>query len=205
MPGGTLTGAFVAVDGPNGVGKSSVVRRAAELLRGKNLRVAVTKEPTQSPLGRLAKQLDGGMRSEVAYACLIAADRWEHSEEIADSIKTCDVLITDRYLASSLVLNVARGVREAFITSLHVGLRRPDLTVILVADPEELNRRMGRRNLGTTRGEALTTRRDEAQRYAALEPILRAVGCETRMLDTTHLTEEQVATTLASIIQESIA
>lgn len=65
-------GFFVAIDGPSGIGKSTVTGLLADRLKARGLPVLATKEPTASPLGNLARfgtddrpgsGLSGGSRS----------------------------------------------------------------------------------------------------------------------------------------------
>ena len=77
-------------------------------------------------------------------ACLYAADRYHHIEtEIRPRI--CDaaaVVITDRYIPSGLVMQRFDGIDPAFLWQLNAEAERPDLTVILEADPEVIAERL---------------------------------------------------------------
>jgi dTMP kinase len=197
-----VTGIFLAIDGPNGVGKTTATRNAVEILRAEGLMAVATEEPTRTKLGQLARDLDGQFRSEAAYACLIAADRREHLTVIEDLLKEVDVVVSDRYLPSSLVLNVGWGVSEDFILSLHDRMRYPDLTVILTADPSELEARIAARGTIPSRGEQRTSRSDENRRYTDLAPRLAELGFPVRHLDTSNRPSHEVASTIVSWIMD---
>lgn len=197
-----MAGKFIVIDGPNGCGKSTVLRLTAAGLRSQGYRVHETKEPTKTPLGLLAKELDGKTASHTAYACLIAADRHEHSAAVQAHLASNDFVISDRYLSSSLVLNVARGVPRDFILAVNQGILVPDLTVILDATPDELDRRMAQRGQGITAGERLTTRADESERYRKLTTELARYSRRVHHLDTTVQTADETA---AQVVQWSKA
>ena len=57
------TGYFVAVDGPNGSGKTTVINAIAEKLGLMGYKVKVTREPTNSILGEFVRKYAEGIRS----------------------------------------------------------------------------------------------------------------------------------------------
>ena len=196
-----MSGVFVAIDGPNGVGKSAAVKNTAEILESQGLKVLATREPTNTPLGRLAKALDGKLSSEEAYACLIAADRREHAAFIRKILSETDVVLSDRYLPSSLVLNVARGVSEEFVLAIHNKLHPPELTVILTADAKQLKERLRYRNGSSFPGEPCISRQEENKRYEDLISRLPMLGYPTRHIDTSTMKASEVAIMVAAIIR----
>src|SRR5262245_22816524 len=109
---------------------SAVTRMLADALTDRGLAVHATTEPSPTPLGQLASQgpdhLDG-----LALACLVAADRYQHLQaEIHPALAAGQIVLTDRYLPASLVLQRLDGVDEAFIWAVNQHARRPDLAVI---------------------------------------------------------------------------
>lgn len=82
----------------------------------------------------------------LTLACLVAADRYHHlATEIRPALAAGYMVICDRYLPSSLVLQRLDGVPTECVWSLHVHADRPDLTVILAGDPQLCQRRAARR------------------------------------------------------------
>ncbi|MFI1951459.1 hypothetical protein ACH437_06365 [Streptomyces xinghaiensis] len=71
---GLSVGVIRKLDGPGGVGKSTVTALLVQQLRGKGLPVYATREPSSSPLGELAHDGTEEYRG-MSMACLIAADR----------------------------------------------------------------------------------------------------------------------------------
>lgn len=130
-----MTGCFVVLDGPSGVGKTTVTSLLAGLLRNAGWSVHQTKEPTHTTLGQTARYGTDEYRG-LTLACLVAADRYHHLErEIRPALTAGKVVLCDRYLPTSLVLQQLDGVDRDFIWSLNRHADRPDLTVILLGDP----------------------------------------------------------------------
>ena len=48
-------GMFIAVDGPNGAGKNTIIECVGKVLGQKNLKVHITKEPTYTSLEQTQK------------------------------------------------------------------------------------------------------------------------------------------------------
>lgn len=138
-------GLFVSIDGPSGAGKSTIVHHLAQLLVATGEHVHVTAEPSSGPIGALASQLTETVTGH-ALACLYAADRYHHVEtEIAPYLKAGHIVISDRYIASGLVIQLFDGVDPVFLWQLNEEAERPDLTVILEADPEVIAERLNER------------------------------------------------------------
>ncbi|WP_139794708.1 dTMP kinase [Saccharomonospora piscinae] len=126
---------FVTLDGMAGAGKTTTVRMLGPCLRNMGYRVHTTAEPTPGALGELARRNTDLYRGE-SLACLVAADRYHHLEtEIEPHLREGDIVVCDRYIASSYVLQQWDGVPLAFVDALNNRARRPDLAVLLVADP----------------------------------------------------------------------
>ncbi len=158
------TGLLVAVEGAHGSGKSTTVDSVVALLAARATDHVATKEPTPGELGdfvRTASEwLDGS-----ALAALIAADRWYHVETIiAPALSRGAIVITDRYIPSSLVLQTMDGVALAYIVAVNNGLPAPALTVFLDCPVEVLARRRSARQ-GSTRFERDGDMVEEAALY----------------------------------------
>lgn len=136
---------FVSIDGPSGAGKSTIVRHLAQLLVAAGEDVHVTAEPSNGPIGALCRQLTESVTGH-ALACLYAADRYHHVEtEIRGRLEAGAVVISDRYLPSGLVMQRFDGVDPAFLWQLNAEAERPDLAVILEANPETITERLHER------------------------------------------------------------
>jgi dTMP kinase len=138
-------GLFVSIDGPGGAGKTTIVRHLAQMLVAQGEHVHVTAEPSNGPIGKLASELTPTVTGH-ALACLYAADRYHHVEtEIAPYLKTSHMVISDRYIASGLVIQRFDNVDPIFLRQLNEVAERPDLAVILEADPDVIARRLSER------------------------------------------------------------
>jgi dTMP kinase len=138
-------GLFVSVDGPSGAGKSTIVHHLAQQLVAAGEHVHVTAEPSSGPIGTLCRELTETVTGH-ALACLYAADRYHHVEtEIRPNLEHGKTVISDRYLPSGLVMQRFDGIDPAFLWQLNAEADRPDLAVILEADPEVISERLQER------------------------------------------------------------
>ncbi|MFL6077953.1 MAG: dTMP kinase [Mycobacteriales bacterium] len=119
-------GLFISVDGPSGAGKSTIVHHLAQMLVAEGEEVHVTAEPSTGAIGQLARDLTESITGH-ALACLYAADRYHHLDtEIDPHLDAGQIVITDRYVASSLVMQRFDGINPAFlVASVLVEKRRP--------------------------------------------------------------------------------
>jgi dTMP kinase len=135
-------GLFVSVDGPSGAGKSTIVQHLAQLLVAAGEDVHLTAEPSAGPIGDLCRRLTDTTTGP-ALACLYAADRYQHLEaEVRPNTEAGRLVLSDRYLPSGLVMQRFDGVDPAFLWQLNSQADRPDLAVILEADPEVISERL---------------------------------------------------------------
>jgi dTMP kinase len=135
-------GMFVSVDGPSGAGKSTIVRHLAQLLVAAGEEVHVTAEPSGGPIGSLCRELTETVTGH-ALACLYAADRYHHVEtEIRPHREAGRTVLSDRYIPSGLVMQRFDEVDLAFLWQLNAEADRPDLAVILEADPAAIAERL---------------------------------------------------------------
>lgn len=138
-------GFFVAIDGPNGVGKSTLIAAIKNKMETAGYSVYMTKEPTDTELGSFIRQFAEN-HSGISLACLVAADRYEHiSKEIIPELKKGSLVITDRYVLSSLILQEMDGVSRSFIVSLNSNIVKPDLQLAVFANEDIVQQRLANR------------------------------------------------------------
>ena len=147
---GTRAGYFLALEGGEGAGKSTLAERLATELRGRGFDVLLTFEPGDTTLGARIRQvlLDRSSRGMAprTEAMLYAADRAQHvSEVIRPALERNAIVICDRYVDSSRAYQGGgRALDDREISHLSrwaTGGLAPDLTVLLDIDPEEGLRR----------------------------------------------------------------
>lgn len=170
-------GLFIAFDGPNGVGKSTLIQHTKNTLIENGIKVWTTKEPTDTPLGTFIQEISKTLRNE-SLAYLIAADRYQHlSNEILPQLKKEQVVITDRYILSSLILQRMDNVDVNLICLINSGIILPDIQVVVKADQEIIQSRLNERGK-LTRFEQGNRTSEELFYLREGTKILRNIGVE---------------------------
>jgi dTMP kinase len=144
-------GLFVVLEGGDGCGKSTQVKRLVSRLQDLGREVIATREPGATETGAAIRLLvlGGDHLDPRAEALLIAADRAEHvSEVIRPALERGAVVVSDRYIPSSLAYQgVARGLGVDEIARLSdwaTGGLAPDIVIVFdVAASEAAGRRTG--------------------------------------------------------------
>jgi dTMP kinase len=127
-------GVFITLDGPSGVGKTTMSALLGAFLGTCGLKVRVTTEPSHSPIGELARYGTHEYHG-TALSLLVAADRYHHVETvIGPALERGEAVVCDRYLPSSLVMDQLDGVPLDFVWSTHRHLPWPDLAIFLTGD-----------------------------------------------------------------------
>lgn len=167
-------GIFVSVDGPSGAGKSSFIKILSERLSA-SLPIFLTKEPSETEFGSFVKKNEQNM-SGLEYAQLIWADRCFHvSNYILPHLDLGKVVISDRYIESSIVLQGFDGVTIERIWDLNKDFIIPNLSIILLAEPDTLESRLSERN-SLSAFELKMTREQELEGYKGAVDFLSAKG-----------------------------
>lgn len=144
------SGTFIAVEGIEGSGKSTQVRRLAETLRKEGYDVVVTREPGGPPVAERIRAMlldpNSAAMEPRTEALLLAAARAEHvNKTIEPALSEGKVVVCDRFLDSSLAYQGhARGLGESDVFEINrwaIGGLLPDVTVLLHMEPAEGLRR----------------------------------------------------------------
>lgn len=191
---------FVVLEGPNGVGKTTVAQAAAELLRARGAsEIVVTREPSGSPLGRLIRGMEHELVGEaLCHAC--AADRLHHyATEIAPVRAGGGWILCDRYVPSSLVLQRLDGLDLDRIWTLNEAAAPPDLTIYLADDPATLQARLANRDQLSRLEEAGGPAR-ELELYRDARQYLDSKGWRSVEVDCRERTAQQVANEIVGLL-----
>ena len=140
----TPRGAFIAVEGVDGSGKSGVGRALVAALQAAGHDVVATREPGGTPQGEALRGLllagDDAAWEPRAELLLMTAARVQHAAHvIRPGVAAGRIVVSDRYAGSTLAYQGAgRGMDEALIRGLHATMLDdlwPDLTLVLDLDP----------------------------------------------------------------------
>jgi dTMP kinase len=136
---------FVVIEGPNGVGKTTTATLLAKRLRERGTAVHSTTEPSDTPLGRVVRSSEAGLSGR-ALALAVAADRYAHIDtEINPALDAGQIVISDRYVQSSLVLQRLDGLTLAEIWRYNAFVPPPAVTFYLRQDPDTIQARLDER------------------------------------------------------------
>ncbi len=130
---------FVVVEGPEGAGKSTLVRWLGTTLRAEGRAALTVREPGGTPIAEAARKLALKSRHDRAYAAelfLFLAARADLVERvIRPALESGQVVIADRFGLSTIAYQVAgRGLNRADVEAalrVATGGLTPDLTLIL--------------------------------------------------------------------------
>ena len=132
-------GWFIAIEGGEGSGKSSVHAALGATLRMRGRAVLLTREPGGTPLGEQIRSLvlaQTSVETEVTELLLFEAARAQLvAKVIRPALARGDVVICDRFAASSVAYQgFGRGLGRDLVeraNAIATGGLRPDLTLLL--------------------------------------------------------------------------
>lgn len=164
---------YVAIEGVDGAGKSTVCEAVAARLRDRGGEVTVVREPGGTSIGEEIRSLllHGDEMAPWTEALLFAAQRAQLAAEvIAPALSRGESVISDRSYYSSLAYQGgARGLGVDMVRAVNeagLGELRPDVVVVLSLDPDAaLARQDGLDRIGAA-GERF--QREVAEAYGKL-------------------------------------
>jgi dTMP kinase len=145
-------GLFIVIEGIDGTGKSTQVRRLGEWFEKRGREVVLSREPTDGPWGRkLRESAATGRLSPEDELQYFLNDRRQHvKEKIKPALAEGKVVILDRYYFSTMAYQGARGFDPAEIRRLNEAFAPvPDLLLILDLDVDTAHQRIGHRGDST--------------------------------------------------------
>lgn len=147
-----MSGAFIALEGVDGVGKSTQVEILRARLAAAGRSVQVVREPGGTPLGEAIRELLLS-REEVpigaeAQMLLFLASRLELWEErIEPALRRGEVVISDRFHLSTIVYQGIAGAlgeaRAVAVCREVLADRRPAVIIVITLPVERCRERLG--------------------------------------------------------------
>lgn len=192
-----MTGLLVTIDGPGGTGKTTATAQATAELRRRGYLAHATAEPSAGLIGTLARSVVNEVSGH-ALACLVAADRYHHlATEIRPMLATGHIVVCDRYLASTLVLQARDGLPQPWLLAVNEHADLPGLAVFLTAAPEILATRLDQRGRHDRFEDDPAPPGIEDALFSAAAEILTSRDVPVIRIDTSVLTPEEVASRIA--------
>lgn len=141
-------GFLIVLEGIDGCGKTVHSKVLCEELRRLKYDVAYTTEPSRFLIGQFIEQklLHEAKVSPHVEALLFAADRFDHLKfELRPMLRENKVVISDRYVYSSLAYQGAQGLKLNWIRQVNYFVIKPNLALYLDVPAEiGLARKRGR-------------------------------------------------------------
>lgn len=197
-------GLFITVDGPNGAGKTTLIDSLAKKCSS-IVSVFTTREPTETSFGRFVKKNEQNL-SGLPYARLVWSDRCFHIQNfVLPQIDLGKLVISDRYIESSFVLQGFDGVPTEQIWEMNKDFIVPSISVILLADSDVLERRLSERSF-LTNFEKRMTREEEVEAYIKTAGFLEEKGfcylfCRNNTLEDLVRNVDEVFDRIASLMR----
>ncbi len=202
-----MTGRFITLEGGEGTGKSTQIRRLAAALEKKGIAVLCTREPGGSPgaeeIRKLMVEGEPGRWDAVTETLLAYAARVDHvARTIGPALRAGTWVISDRFNDSTFAYQgVGRGLARETIRRIDSAVLddfAPDLTLILDLDVKTGLERALARSGTENRFEKFGSEFHEKLRQAFLDIAKRSPE-RCRVIDASG-TEEQVAETIFAAV-----
>ena len=140
-----MKGAFVTLEGGEGVGKSTNLAFVATYLESRSVAVLTTREPGGTPLGETIRHWilhgdHGALSTEVEVLLMFAARAQHLDAVIKPALAAGKWVVCDRFTDATFAYQGGgRGADRRLLDALETGVQRglePDLTLLLDAPPE---------------------------------------------------------------------
>ena len=139
-------GLFICIEGLDGCGKTTQTKLLVRKLSKIGWDAVSTAEPSRWKIGKFIQKycLHSEKRiSPIVEALLFAADRFEHVErEIIPALNEGKIVVSDRYVYSSLAYQGATGLDLKWIEMINEHAIRPDLAIFVDVEPEAVIKRL---------------------------------------------------------------
>lgn len=148
-------GLFITIEGPDGSGKSTQLKKLCSFLKKRRADFVFTREPGGTAVGERIREIvldkNHPEMDDLTEAMLYAAQRTQHVREmILPALMEGKIVVCDRFVDSSLVYQgYARGLGEDVKTINDMAIKGavPDITFLIMVDPATGRRRMKERDM----------------------------------------------------------
>lgn len=127
-------GRFIVIEGIDGSGKTTQLKKLATWLREQGLVVHEEFEPTSAVIGAWVREtfLTGKQAIDpLALQYLFVADKVQHVVKIKAALERGEWVVCDRYHLSSLAYGKATGIPDGVLPGFGGALMIPDMTLLL--------------------------------------------------------------------------
>jgi dTMP kinase len=200
-------GRLIVIEGLDGAGTTTQVKRLVEHLRAEGRKAYATREPSDGPVGRLIREMltgnhalaEGEKLSQGTFGLLFAADRLDHMQrEVEPQIQAGSLVVSDRWYHSSLAYQ-GTGADRDWITMLNSRARKPELTIFLQVRPEVAAERRAAAKRTQELFEDLRMQQEVDAGYKATIAELKAQGERIEIIDGEQ-TEDQVFAAIVRLV-----
>jgi dTMP kinase len=188
-----MRGLLIVFEGLDQSGKQTQAERLRDEVQARGRACELLSFPAYAT--RIGQEIHAGLHGERDYAAdvmqlLYVANRFEMKPQIEQWLAAGTIIVSDRYLASSIAYGEAQGLDAAWLAEIQRFLPQPDLTILLDIAPETAARRKAANRDKYERDLALLSRvRESYRRQAASGEWLRLDGEQ----DRAHVSAEVIA------------
>ncbi len=139
-------GLLICIEGLDKSGKTTQSLLLVDALRSRGLEAVYTTEPSAGEIGSFIKRYVLRRKQRIpasVEALLFAADRVDHVErEIKPMLKEGKIVVSDRYIYSSIAYQGAAGLDIEWIKEINKMVLEPDLAIYIDVPLEVIMRRL---------------------------------------------------------------
>ena len=188
-------GYFITFEGPDGAGKSTQIEYLKEYFEKRGFETLFTREPGGTRLSEEIRDMllnkENTDMTARAEALLYAASRAQLVETVIQpAIDEGKIVVCDRYIDSSIAyqgFGRDLGPKVAEINKFGVNSLEPDLTFLMMIDPETVKNRLDQENLDRLESEDLEFKKKVLEGFVSVSEEYRF---RVRTIDATKSKEE---------------
>ena len=169
---------FLVFEGMNGSGKTTQMMEVAKYYFDKRKDVLLTKEPSNSPIGKqireiCLKQKDPMSYSEELLELFVKDRRWHLENVVIPALSRGIVVLCDRYYFSNIAYQATQGIDMKKIIEANKEFIKPDKTFLFDLPAELAFKRVESRGREKRKFERLQFMKRLRKNYLKLKSILK--------------------------------